>query len=116
MDNISRFTDDKSQVPKYGTLQAPIKEEEGSYSGGGAEENPVTTPVQPKKKRNEPSSASPAKTRSVRWEKYTNEVLLNEEQKYLKSLNNPKTSESTKKTQKSNLKNIREEITRRNIR
>lgn len=124
-DNISRFTgDDKSQVPKYGNLQAPIKEEEDVFqdataeeegSGGGAEQ-PVT-PVQPKKK-NEPSSASPAKTRnsSKRWEKFNDDLLLNEEQKYLKSLNNPKISENTKKTQKSNLINIRKEITRRNIR
>ena len=127
MDNISRFTgDDKSQVPKYGTLQAPIKEEEDVFqdataeeegSGGGAEEKPVTTPVQSKKK-NEPSSASPAKTRnaSKRWEKFNDDSLLNEEQKYLKSLNNPKISENTKKTQKRNLINIRKEITRRNMR
>ena len=127
LDNISRFTgDDKSQVPKYGNLQAPIKEEEDVFqdataeeegSGGGAEEKQPVTPVQPKKK-NEPSSASPAKTRnsSKRWEKYNDDLLLNEEQKYLRSLDNPKISENTKKTQKSNLINIRKEITRRNIR
>jgi len=117
LDNMSRFTgDDKSQLPKYGNLQVESIKEEGI--GGGAEEKPVTTPVQPKKQRNEPSSASPAETRSKskRWEKFNDDLLLNEEQKYLKSLNNPKISESTKKTQKSNLINIRKEITRRNIR
>ena len=125
MDNLSRFTGDTSQVSKYGNLQPSIKEEEDVFqdataeeegSGGGAEEK-ITTPVQ-SKKRNEPSSASPAKTRnaSKRWEKYNDELLLNEEQKYLKYLGNPTSSESTKKTHKSNLINIRKEITRRNIR
>ena len=123
MDNISRFTgDDKSQVPKYGNLQveAPIKEdvfEDATAEEGGAEEKQPVTPVQSKKK-NTPSSASPAETRSKakRWEKFNDDSLLNEEQKYLKSLNNPKISESTKRTQKSNLINIRKEITRRNMR
>ena len=97
--DIARFTSSRPSIPKYDNLQSSFEEGGGGGGGGGQSEDETsdgggggggdlggtslpTTPKPIKKKRNDPSSSSPAVKRSKRWKDFSDDGLIREIDKY----------------------------------